>query len=141
MTIYASVFPKNPIPEKAQIEQMYRMAYRQDPSIHVPEDIDRFGLNVQKLKEFQEVEMKAPLDWCRKHVKGLWTRMTQSQKLMFLMSYMNSAVTYTTEILENLEGVLDEDLEGVMIKWNEAHTELVQKIAAKMSKAAEGKNA
>lgn len=127
MSIYASVYPKNKFPEKFQIEQMYCVAYRIDPGIFQPEDVDRFGLNLKILESEYEVEMKAPLDWLRKHVGGLWGRMTKAQKAGFLMSYLNSAIPYVQDILEDLTQVLGKELP--IQKLTDLHVEIATSVA------------
>lgn len=66
-------------------------------------DVVNFGIDVRRLKEFGEVSMSKGVDRIRKHLPGLWERLTPLQRAAFHMSYL-------LENLETLSGNI-EDLE------------------------------
>jgi len=110
MTIYADLYPTNKFPEKSQIEAMYKVAYRMDPLFFDPMDVGRFGLNVEKLQKFGEVEMRESLDRCRKHVNDLWERMNKQQRVAFLLAYFYTGARYLTSIMKDLGKVVGKEL-------------------------------
>lgn len=106
---------------KAEIERMYRMAYWIDQEIFRADDVIDFGMDLRKLKEFGEVEMKKDLAQIRRRAKGLWDRMDAHQRAAFLIGDVVTALRKTADVLRGLEAVvgrLDEAHDGIDMAYN-----------------------
>lgn len=106
---------------KDEIERMYKMAYCVEPGIFRPDDIVDFGMDLRKLKEFGQVEMKKDLPQLRKRAKGLWDRMDRLQRAAFLMGDVVASLRHTAGSLRSLEAVigrLDEAHDGIDMVYN-----------------------
>lgn len=106
---------------KAEIERMYRMAYCVDSGIYRPDDVVDFGIDLRRLKEFGEVEMKKDLGQLRRRAKGLWDRMDAHQKAAYLIGDVVAGLRTAAGALRGLEAVLgrlDEAHEGIDMAYN-----------------------
>lgn len=90
-------------PEKEDVERMYRVAYLLDQGFFRREDVIDFGMDLHRLKEFGEVKMKKTVIEVRKHVRGLWNRMTDEQRSAFMVGEVLSRINDATEALRHLE--------------------------------------
>jgi hypothetical protein len=102
----SDVWPTNKVPSKEAIERMYKCAYYVDRNFFRPADLVDFGLDLYRLKECGEVEMKKPLDKLRAHVGSLWERMRPAQKTMYLYSYLCQTTAQGKAILRDLGAVV-----------------------------------
>lgn len=91
---------------KVDIERMYRLAYCVNPNIFKPEDVIHFGIDLHRLKECGEVEMKKPLCQIRKHVSLLWQRMDHHQRAAFFTGDLIDGLRKVTAAIKNIEQVL-----------------------------------
>jgi hypothetical protein len=106
---------------KAEIERMYRMAYCVDSGIYRPDDVVDFGIDLRRLKEFGEVEMKKDLSQLRRRATVLWNRMDAHQKAAFLIGDVVAALRTAGGALRALEAVLgrlDEAHDGIDMAYN-----------------------
>lgn len=106
---------------KADIERMYKMAYTIDAEIYRPDDVVDFGIDLRRLKEFGEVEMKKDLAQLRRRANGLWGRMNRHQKSAYWIGDVVAALRTATCALRSLEaliGRLDESHDGIEMTYN-----------------------
>lgn len=89
-------------PAKDEAERMVMVAYYIDKKFLRPTDIVDLGIDLYRLKECGEVRMSKSPAKLRPHTAGLWGRMTDPMKAMFLWSYFCSKAEELRNILDQL---------------------------------------
>lgn len=101
-----SIKEKMETPSKEDAERMVKIAYYLDRKFLRPIDMVDFGIDVYRLKECGEVRMSKSLSKIRPHVAGLWARMTDPMRAMFLWSHLCQSVDELRVILAEMAPII-----------------------------------
>jgi hypothetical protein len=110
-------------PAKDEAERMVKVAYYLDKKFLRPTDIVDLGIDLYRLKEFGEVRMSKSPAKLRPHTAGLWGRMTESMKAMFLWSYF-------CDKADELRNILGQLMPLVKSSCREEHVRIEQMLGA-----------
>lgn len=93
-------------PTKDEAERMVKIAYYIDKRFLRPTDMVVMGIDVYRLKECGEVRMsKSPAE-LKKFTMGLWDRMTEPMKAMFLWSHLCQGVEELRALLRQFHPII-----------------------------------
>jgi predicted transcriptional regulator len=106
------LWPLKRLPQKDDIERMYKVAYYLDSKFFRKEDVVDLGLDLHKLKECGSVEMKKDLTKLRAMVGKVWTRMSSSAHVMFIYSYFWEHLRDMKDLLNELEIYIEKKSTG-----------------------------
>lgn len=97
MSIMCGVFPENPYPTKYQMEELFSKAIMR--SKLTPEVRATFGLT----EVDGDIRIGVSLDKARKHFPAFYNSLSDCDRAMFQIRFLNGAAEYIEQVLANIQ--------------------------------------